>query len=319
LNNINAQKPFGLLRVLKFTDTLIQYEKGVEVMENIAESIRRATPLVKKEEKSFIAKNASYAHGNVEDKSCVDTLILLQHFPVFTLGKRGHASDFKASESEIQARLGATISSVGRGGEVTYHGPGQLVAYPVISLRRRSLGPRAFVESLEDTVSQTVRRWGIQAEGRVPGRTGVWVDDQRKIAAIGVQIRHGVTTHGLALNVNTDLSAFDLIVPCGISDKEVTSMAKELSLRDGTTGRGMEGRGMEGRGMEGRRMEGRRMEGQGIDERGTSLKDIKENERKEGANLNEVTLALVKEFQAILGYEEVEFANTEEHATWLNR
>ncbi|CAL5223299.1 g5790 [Coccomyxa viridis] len=153
-----------------------------------------------------------------------DTLLLLQHQPIYTVGKRGTEADFKVSKEELH---GAEVETVPRGGETTFHGPGQLVCYPIVNLRRLKLGARAYVEGLEDTVIATLGQYGVEARGRVPGRTGVWVRE-RKIAAIGVQITHGVTRHGAALNVSTDLSYFDSIVPCGISDKEVTSLRREL-------------------------------------------------------------------------------------------
>lgn len=120
------------------------------------------------------------------------------------------------------------IETIPRGGETTYHGPGQLVAYPIVDLRNRSLGARAYVEGLEDALVATVGAFGVQARGRVPGRTGVWVGS-RKVAAIGVKISQGVTSHGIALNVDLDLEPFKWIVPCGVPDDDVvTSLAREL-------------------------------------------------------------------------------------------
>jgi len=158
--------------------------------------------------------------------SIPDTLLQLQHFPVYTLGKRGQDKDFLVPEEELR-RKGAEVFRVGRGGETTFHGPRQLVGYPIVNLRRLGKGARAYVEALEDTVVCTLQKFGIDAQGRQPaGRTGVWIED-RKIAALGVQISHATTSHGFALNVSTDLNYFDHIVPCGLSDFEVTSMARE--------------------------------------------------------------------------------------------
>ncbi|KAG1672804.1 hypothetical protein FOA52_002792 [Chlamydomonas sp. UWO 241] len=156
-----------------------------------------------------------------------DTLVLLQHSPVYTIGKRGRDSDFRVPVEELRAR-GIEIHHAPRGGEVTFHGPRQLVAYPVVDVRDAKLGARAFVEALEDSIVDTVAAFGISARGRVAGATGVWVGE-RKIAAIGVKLSHGVSSHGLALNVDTDLSAFGDIIPCGIADKDVTSIAAELA------------------------------------------------------------------------------------------
>jgi lipoyl(octanoyl) transferase len=122
---------------------------------------------------------------------------------------------------------GAAVAHVPRGGETTYHGPGQLVAYPVLALRGLGLGARAYVEALEDAVIAVAGAWGVPARGRVPGRTGVWVGE-RKLGAVGVRISRGATTHGLALNVDTDLSAFAAIVPCGAPDRAATSLAAEV-------------------------------------------------------------------------------------------
>ncbi|KAI8462633.1 MAG: hypothetical protein J3K34DRAFT_447355 [Monoraphidium minutum] len=154
-----------------------------------------------------------------------DTLLLVQHEPVYTIGKRGSLDDFRGGVEAATAR-GATIVPVPRGGETTYHGPGQLVAYPVVGLRGLGLGARAYVEALEDAMIGVAGAYGVAARGRVPGATGVWVGD-RKLGAVGVRISRGVTSHGAALNVDTDLAAFSAIVPCGAPDAAATSLAAE--------------------------------------------------------------------------------------------
>ncbi|MBI4336652.1 MAG: lipoyl(octanoyl) transferase LipB [Chloroflexi bacterium] len=154
-----------------------------------------------------------------------DTLLLLEHPHVVTLGRRGKEADLLLPREEL-ARLGMAVHEADRGGEVTYHGPGQLVGYVILHLRQWGGGPLRFVRTLEDVLIDVVGGFGVPAE-RVPGLTGVWVGD-RKIAAIGVRVSGGVTSHGFALNVNTDLRYFDSIVPCGIRDKGVTSLAQEL-------------------------------------------------------------------------------------------
>ncbi len=148
-------------------------------------------------------------------------LILLEHPPTYTLGSRGKTTNLLRSESRLRA-LGADVVQSDRGGDVTFHGPGQVVGYPILDLRAMGLGPVAYVRGLEATLIEALPSYGIVA-GRIPGRPGVWVGNA-KIAAIGVRISGGVSTHGFALNVNTDLSYFAHIVPCGLSDASVTSM-----------------------------------------------------------------------------------------------
>ena len=153
-----------------------------------------------------------------------DTVLLLEHPHTYTIGRRGTRDHVYLSDAELKDR-GITCLEVDRGGDVTYHGPGQLVGYPILFL-----GPQpdvgAYLRSLEGCLIDALTDFGIRA-GRLEGYTGVWIAD-RKIAAIGVKVAQGVTTHGFALNVNTDLSLFGHILPCGIPDKGITSMAVEL-------------------------------------------------------------------------------------------
>jgi lipoyl(octanoyl) transferase len=150
-----------------------------------------------------------------------DHLLLVEHPHVITLGRNGRMENLLAS-GEVLSRAGISFYSTDRGGDVTYHGPGQLVGYPILDLRqwRRDVG--AYVRALEQTIIDTLADYGIAA-GRIPRLTGVWVGE-RKIAAIGVHISRWVTSHGFALNVATDLNYFQYIVPCGLT-KPVTSMA----------------------------------------------------------------------------------------------
>ncbi len=163
--------------------------------------------------------------GRVED-----VLLLLEHTPVITLGRNAQRKNVLRSEEDL-ARRGVEVFECDRGGDVTFHGPGQLVAYPIFDLRRFTpkLGAVEFVRRLEEVLIRTCGEFGIATE-RIPGRTGVWTSGgkQAKIAAIGVHISRGVTSHGFALNAETDLDYFRFIVPCGISDKPVTSMSREL-------------------------------------------------------------------------------------------
>jgi lipoyl(octanoyl) transferase len=154
-----------------------------------------------------------------------DHLLLLQHPPVITLGvkSRNDRSHVLDSPEGLAAR-GVELVETGRGGDVTYHGPGQLVGYPIINLAPDRRDVHRYVRDLEDVLIRAVAEFGIEA-GRSPGLTGVWVGNA-KLAAIGVRIARWVTSHGFALNVGTNLDHFSLIVPCGIADKGVTSMEK---------------------------------------------------------------------------------------------
>jgi lipoyl(octanoyl) transferase len=155
-----------------------------------------------------------------------DQLLLLEHPHVITLGRNGHMENLLASD-EILERAGISFFPINRGGDVTYHGPGQLVGYPILDLREWKRDVGAYVHGVEQSIIDTLADYGIEA-GRIPKLIGVWVGD-RKIAAIGVHISRWVTSHGFALNVSTDLTYFQYIVPCGLT-KPVTSMA-QLGVR----------------------------------------------------------------------------------------
>jgi lipoate-protein ligase B len=148
-------------------------------------------------------------------------LILLEHPPTYTLGARGNTQHLLLTR-EAYARRGAAVVQSDRGGDVTFHGPGQIVGYPIINLRARGEGPLWYVHALEEALIDTLRGYGIEA-GRREGARGAWCGDA-KVAAIGVRVSRGVTMHGFALNVNTDLSWFGDIVACGLRDASVTSM-----------------------------------------------------------------------------------------------
>ena len=159
----------------------------------------------------------------VVEGSLPNVLLLLEHPHVYTLGRRAKLTDILAGPEEL-SRLGAEVHQIDRGGEVTYHGPGQLVAYTIFDVRAWG-GPLNFVSLLVDCMSDTLAEYGL--DGGCFGRpTGVWVGDA-KIGAIGLRISRGVATHGIALNVDPDLSFFDRIVPCGMPGVDVTSMARE--------------------------------------------------------------------------------------------
>ncbi len=157
--------------------------------------------------------------------AALERLFLLEHPPVITLGRNAREGDVLAAEGRLAA-LGVSLETSNRGGQVTYHGPGQLVGYPVIDLTPDRRDVARYLRDLEEVLIRTLARLGIEAM-RQPGWTGVWVGEA-KIAAIGVHLSRWVTTHGFALNVTTDLAHFDLIVPCGITTRGVTSIAKIL-------------------------------------------------------------------------------------------
>ena len=154
-----------------------------------------------------------------------DTVLLLEHLPVLTMGRSAKDRHVLAPQDVLDAR-GISVHEVGRGGDVTYHGPGQLVAYPIIDLKPNRRDVRKYVWSLEETMIRTCVDFGLPA-ARVEGLNGAWIGD-RKVGAVGVRISRWVTMHGLALNANSDLTHFELIVPCGIQDKSVTSLSVEL-------------------------------------------------------------------------------------------
>jgi lipoyl(octanoyl) transferase len=170
-----------------------------------------------------------------------DVLVMLEHPPVLTLGRNAGRDNVLLSDDELRAR-GVELVETNRGGDVTYHGPGQLVGYPIFDLRGpvraagKRLGPVDFVRQMEEALIRTMADYGVAAM-RVPGRTGVWTQPsgavaEKKIAAIGIHVSAGVTSHGFALNVSTDLQNFGWIVPCGIDDRAVTSLEMESRSAD---------------------------------------------------------------------------------------
>ena len=165
-------------------------------------------------------------HSKVSSGLIPNSLILLEHPHVFTLGRRGQDTDVLVSEAKISS-LGVSIHHSDRGGQTTYHGPGQLVGYPIINLRQIRLGPLKYVRALENVINSTLSVFGIKSSSD-DRPTGVWVG-AKKIAAIGIRVSRGVTMHGFALNINPDQSYFDHIVPCGLQGAEVTTMENELS------------------------------------------------------------------------------------------
>lgn len=164
-------------------------------------------------------------HGARIADGVPDTLLLMEHEPVYTLGRRSDPSHILMSDAFLQAQ-GATVVRNERGGEVTYHGPGQLMAYPIILLRAHERSLTLLVDRLEETVLRTLAEFGLQGRRSASDR-GIWVED-RKIASVGMAVRRWVVMHGVGLNVNTDLRYFTYIDPCGHRGLQMTSMAQEL-------------------------------------------------------------------------------------------
>ena len=177
------------------------------------------------------------ANRSLEDSAQASTknyFIFCEHPHVFTLGKSGDENNLLIKKEELDS-IHADYFPTNRGGDITYHGPGQIVVYPVLDLENFFTDIHRYMRTLEEAVIQTLKEFAIDA-GRIEGLTGVWLDNinaakARKICALGVKTSRWVTLHGLALNVNTDLKYFDYIIPCGIADKAVTSMEKELGKR----------------------------------------------------------------------------------------
>ncbi len=173
---------------------------------------------------------AALIHAKLQGQTVPGQLIFVEHLPVYTIGKSGNAANMLLNPMQLAEKHVECIK-VDRGGDITYHGPGQLVVYPIIDLDRLGIGVKEYVHRLEEAVVRTVADYGISGE-RLEGATGVWIESHtpraRKICAIGVKCSRSITMHGLALNVNTDLTYFNNINPCGFVDKGVTSIAKEV-------------------------------------------------------------------------------------------
>lgn len=177
-----------------------------------------------------------HANNNLPEEKKTPTpnwLIFVEHPHVYTLGKSGDEKNLLLNHLQLQAR-NATFFRTDRGGDITYHGPGQLVGYPILDLENFGIGLRSYIYTIEEAIIRAIGEYGIKGE-RDPKATGVWIDvgkpSARKICAIGVKSSHFVTMHGFALNINTDLEYFNYINPCGFTDKLVTSVEKELGER----------------------------------------------------------------------------------------
>ena len=194
----------------------IEYVKGVEYQKSLFDEIISIKSKNRKNQTSVPTKNF---------------FIFCEHNHVYTLGKNGNNKNFLA-DIKTQKKIGASFHLTNRGGDITYHGPGQIVGYPIIDLENFFTDLGKYMRGIEEVIIKTLSEFSIKAE-RSAGETGVWIDTKnnpRKICAIGVKTSRWVTMHGFALNVNNDLSYFDHIVPCGISNKKVTSMKNELNV-----------------------------------------------------------------------------------------
>ena len=181
-----------------------------------------------------VALKSQYYDADPKERPTRHHLLFVEHPPVYTLGKTGHVENILITAAEMRSR-GIEYYHINRGGDITFHGPQQLVGYPILDLEKFFTDIGRFLRSLEEVIIRTLAHYGIAA-GRSAGETGVWIDadikgKERKICAMGVRCSRWVTMHGWALNVNTDLSYFEHIVPCGIRDKQVTSMERELGRR----------------------------------------------------------------------------------------
>ncbi|MBW2601262.1 MAG: lipoyl(octanoyl) transferase LipB [Deltaproteobacteria bacterium] len=167
--------------------------------------------------------------SRIKDGS-IDTnvVLMLEHPPVFTVGRRGGSKNLTVSEGVLR-KAGIPVIHVERGGDITFHGPGQLIVYPIIDLRAVNMSVTDYVEGLEEVMIRIAGQWGIKA-CRNPANRGIWVANN-KLGSIGIAIRHGITFHGLALNVNLSLEPFGWINPCGLKDVGATSMERELSRK----------------------------------------------------------------------------------------
>jgi len=200
---------------------LIPYEKGLSIQKDLFEHTvnQKIANRKNKEEKPTLTQNH---------------LVFCEHPPTYTLGRSGALENLLINNQTLKEK-GATFHKIGRGGDITFHGPGQLVGYPIIDLDHFFTDIHKYLRFLEEMIILTLADFEIES-GRIEGLTGVWIDHieqkrPRKICAMGIKCSRWVTMHGFALNVNTDLSFFDMIVPCGIVGKEVTSLEKELGKK----------------------------------------------------------------------------------------
>ena len=211
----------------------MRYKDAWDYQENILQENVAIKTKLRELETGVIAPAASDHQpvtGN-QQPATSNYLLFVEHPPVFTLGKSGDMNNVLMSEAHL-AKLGIDFFKINRGGDITFHGPGQLVGYPIFDLEKFYTDIGKYLRNIEEVMILTLAEYGLQGD-RSPGETGVWLDPyktgyERKICAIGVRTSRWITMHGFALNVNTDLNYFNMIIPCGIQGKQVTSLQKEL-------------------------------------------------------------------------------------------
>ena len=209
---------------------MMDYKTAWDYQESLLqENVRRKTEI--RSQMSDVGFPTSDLRHLSSDLETQHYLLFVEHPPVYTLGKSGNIDNVLLSEENLKAR-GIDFFRTNRGGDITFHGPQQIVGYPILDLEKFYTDIGKYLRNVEEVIILTLKEYGIEA-GRSAGETGVWIDaaikgKERKICAIGVRSSRWITMHGFALNVNTDLDYFNFIIPCGIQDKQVTSLQKEL-------------------------------------------------------------------------------------------
>ena len=214
----------------------IRYKTAWDYQEEIFQALIEKKALKSEKRRIEISQTASSTENNEISDTVIakQYLLFCEHDNVYTLGKSGNKQNLLIARNICESR-GIDLHEIDRGGDITYHGPGQIVVYPIIDLEEFNIGIKSYISMLEDVVIETLRAFGIKGI-KDENAMGVWIDagdsiKARKICAIGVKASRYITMHGLALNVNTDLSFFDYINPCGFTDRGVTSMEKELNRK----------------------------------------------------------------------------------------
>ena len=213
----------------------IRYKNAWDYQEEIFQKLIKAKALKSERRRIELLQTSSTEDNEIRDAVLAKQYLLFcEHDNVYTLGKSGDKQNLLIARNICESR-GIDLHEINRGGDITYHGPGQIVVYPIIDLEEFNIGIKSYISMLEDVVIETLKQFGIKGE-KDEKAMGVWIDagnsiKARKICAIGVKASRYITMHGLALNVNTDLSFFDYINPCGFTDRGVTSMEKELNSK----------------------------------------------------------------------------------------
>ncbi len=209
---------------------LVRYKEAWDYQESLLQQNIQVKSYLMNKEKALAGTIDGLPVLDIE-LNTISYLLCCEHPPVYTLGKSGHIENVLISEADMEDK-GIEFYKTNRGGDITFHGPGQIVGYPILDLEKLYTDIGRYLRELEEVIILTLEEYGIKA-GRSKGETGVWMDagipgKERKICAMGVRCSRWITMHGFALNVNTDLSYFDNIIPCGIVNKQVTSVEKEL-------------------------------------------------------------------------------------------